>query len=118
MAETYLVDQYARMTLNVDGRDANVIIYDQQDQTFTTMFDKVLSIPTATTDEAVALDEVASIRRLFIKTDRQIDVALNGATKDFTLAADGFLFLQGTVTSIHITNTSGSTATVRLVATN
>lgn len=73
-------------------------------------------IPTSTTDLEINLN-VATIHTLILLSDGELSVKLNGDTKD-AISFNGFFIVQGgSITSVHLTNGSGTTAVeVRIIA--
>ena len=80
---------------------------------------RVVLATNMTTPVAVDMTGVSAGVSLFLQTDREILVAVDGVANTWTVAENGALMLVGSFTSLHLQNESTTNqATVELVVTD
>ena len=78
----------------------------------------VLSVANGASDLAVAMGDIATGEILYLETDQIITVKLSGTGNTATTVrprigtSNGWLYLAGQFTSVHLANSSGSAAEV------
>jgi len=73
----------------------------------------LIQIPTATTDQAINFNGITTAEYLVILSDQPISVKIDGSTTALQLTR---LYLDGSsLSSLHISNSSGETANIRIM---
>lgn len=107
-----LVDNDDQVSNNPQKRiqDSKVVL---EDSTISQWQSKLLNIADAVVDQAIGFDGI-SAEFLFILSDQQISIKLNGSSDPITLYP-GFPFvMKGDITSLLISNSSGSSAEIEI----
>jgi hypothetical protein len=79
---------------------------------------QVIQIPDATTDFVFPLTGIASASTIYIVTDREISIKINNTVPLPTTAItikNVFMLSSSGITTLHISNSSGSVANVKLI---
>lgn len=78
-----------------------------------------IKVANGQSEQSITLGGVSPADVLFIRSDQEITVIINRSTpangEGFTLLEDGFLLLLGaSISTLHVSNSSGSEATVEI----
>jgi hypothetical protein len=104
--------------------DEKLIEFERQDevksttlrQDFTKGLSQTRSIPASTTDEVLSLGDVTTAKFLYMETDQELTIKLNGNSDAYKLTptsgAKAKLLWEGEFTEIKVTNASSDTDAV------
>ena len=94
-----------------------------EESTATEVFRKLEAIADGVSDQTITLPDATS-EYVIISTDQTISIKLNGSTDAMTLSPKSagvkapVFFMKGTITGLTLSNASGSTANIDVIAIN
>jgi len=77
--------------------------------------EKQILLTTGTTDQSIDLSPITSAKEIYIESEQQISVKLNGIGNPAYIIKDIWYLSTDSITSIHLTNSSGTNSTIKII---